>query len=86
MLVASITTENVDGYIENLSHAADACDLKTFYLRNGNIPTEVIFFQCPWGRNARDVPGLLRGFIKSAKDVQVPGDFLVLGLDRKSVV
>lgn len=73
--------------IVRLSNEADARCLDDFYYAHPEVPTTVIFFQCPWyqGKKTAD---LIKDLITSASWVQSPGEVLVIGLctPRKYVV
>lgn len=79
VLQSKVTTDQSKGIVQNLSHDADARRLDSFYLEHPEVPTTVIFFQCPWSRGNQTAE-LIVDFITSASWVQRPGDFLVIGL------
>lgn len=67
--------------VDNWFLQADARSLQHFVQFNRSAPHGVIWFQCPWFRNSTAL--LLRDFVESATKIQMPGDFLVLGLISK---
>ena len=63
--------------MHRLSLSADARDLESFYSLNTEVPTAVIYFQCP--DNCKDrTAQLLVAFVSSASRCQTAGDLLVV--------
>ncbi len=44
--------------------------------------SNLVWFQCPWTKK-RDIPGLIRGFLKNAADNCFPGTYVCVGITTK---
>lgn len=62
-----------------LNSQVDATKLSSAFFR---LPTEVIWFQCPYPSSSDDQSPsqLIQNFFASASKVQISGDYLLLGL------
>ncbi|TDL24033.1 hypothetical protein BD410DRAFT_133171 [Rickenella mellea] len=70
----------VENLLERFVEGADATDLRSSF--DGLKPTNNIWFQCPWphGNDGFYPDTLLKWFVRSAAEVQAPGDVLIIGL------
>ena len=59
-------------------YGIDACLIPPDIARWSNF----VWFQCPWTKK-REIPGLIRGFLRSAADNCFPGTYVCVGITTK---